>query len=161
MMLQSWLTLGPLSAVACFLSQRRWKQSLHTQFCSGLLSKGMATSRSLQSELRLWNELNLGVQHHSGFVAMCLGLGVIATGGHLDLGTEESMCKLVDDSTGALRKLEKMSAAWKAVSPVLCVPKTCSQWRQCMLDCMEVLAERGAQTPTTGSTCRVGPCAAT
>ena len=71
----------------------------------------MARSHSLLSELRFWNELNLGVEHHSGFVAMCVGLGVIAMGGHLDLGTEESMYKLVDDSTAALRKLEKMSAA--------------------------------------------------
>ena len=53
--------------------------------------KGTARSHSLLSELRFWNELNLGVQHHSGFVAVCVGLGVIATGGHLDLGTEESM----------------------------------------------------------------------
>ena len=104
--------------------------------------KGMAKSHSLRSHLCFWNELNLGTQHHSGFVAMCGGLDVIATGGHLDLGSADSMYKLVDDSARALGKLKKMSASWSALSSVLCVPKTCNQWRQCMLDCMKVLAER-------------------
>ena len=103
--------------------------------------KGMARSSSLRSQLRHWNELNQGTQYHSGFVAMCLGLDVLVTGGHLDLGSVGTMYTL-GDSAQALRKLIQLSGAWSALSPVLCMPKTCSQWRQCMQSCMKVLAKK-------------------
>jgi len=106
--------------------------------------RGMARTRSVRAELQYWNELNLGVQHHAGFVAMCLRLNVIETGGHLDLGTQGSKYKLLDDCSQTLKKLEKMSAAWRDLSSVLCVPTTCSKWRQCMLDAMKLMYEKHA-----------------
>ena len=106
--------------------------------------RGMARNRVLRSELNPWNELNLGVQHHSGFLAMCLRLDIIDTGGHLDLGTHSSKYKLVDNSSMALEKLQKLSSAWASLSSVLCVPKTCTQWRRCMLDGMEKLYDHSA-----------------
>jgi len=101
--------------------------------------RGMAHNRSLRSDLTSWNELNRGVQHHSGFLPMCMRLDIIEKGGHLDLGTQESMYMLVQDSSAALKKLKQLSAAWKSLSSVLFVPKTCTQWRQCMLDGMNQL----------------------
>ena len=106
--------------------------------------RDMASNRGLRSELASWNELNLGVQHHSGFVAMCLRLDIIDTGGHLDLGSHSSKYKLVDNSSMAIQKLQKLSSAWASMSSVLCVPKTCTQWRRCMLDGMERLCDHDA-----------------
>ena len=88
---------------------------------------------------------------------MCIALGVIKTGGHLDLGMESSLHDVVRDTTRPLRKLCQMSCAWKALSPVLCVPTTCTEWRRCMLACLAKLAvlqaprlnpKRGVYTPS-------------
>ena len=129
-------------SVPCPLSQAVEAEVARTILVSAV--RGMARSRSLRAELQYWNKLNLGVQHHSGFVPMCLRLNVIETGGPLDLGMQESNYKLVDHSSETLKKLEKLSGVWKDLSPVLCLPTTCSEWRQCMLDAMKFMYKKPA-----------------
>ena len=104
----------------------------------------MSRDRQLRVELQWWNKLNLGVQHHSGFLPMCTGIGILETGGHLDLGSADTKYKLATDKKAAVDKLKAMSSAWKSLSSVLCTPRTCEAWRRCMLDALALLKRKGA-----------------
>ena len=104
----------------------------------------MARDKKLRVELGWWNKLNLGVQHHSGFLAMCLGLGILQTDGHLDLGSAGTKYMVATDTTSAVDKVKAMSLAWRSLSTVLCIPKTCLTWRRCVQDSMQVLTTKAA-----------------
>ena len=129
LMQEAWMAMrgDPLSPVHC-LRKPLSQQEEAKVACDVLVmvTKAMAKSRLLRTQIRYWNALNLGVQHHSGFVPMCLGLQVLDTGGHMDLGMKDVKYKFVQDTKIALTKLQELSEAWKSLSPVLCVPKTLS-----------------------------------
>ena len=72
----------------------------------------MARDRQLRAELEWWNKLNIGVQYHSGFVAMCVGIGVLETGGQLDLGSTDTKYKVAAEKEAAMDKLKAMSSHW-------------------------------------------------
>ena len=72
----------------------------------------MARDRQLRAELEWWNKLNIGVQYHSGVVAMCVGIGVLETGGQLDLGSTGTKHKVAAEKEAAVDKLKAMSSHW-------------------------------------------------
>ena len=102
-----------------------------------------------------WNKLNVGVQHHSGFVPMCIDLSVMETEGPLNLGMKESMYKVVADKSHAVAKLKAMGEAWQSLSPVRSPPRTCVQWRRFMVEAMQVLTQKAAPrlNPNHGAYC--------
>ena len=139
---QAWTALAPTSSVHCPLDE-----DAEAKLAWKVLRKAtldMAQDRQLRAELEWWNKLNIGVQHHSGFLAMCVGMGVLETGGQLDLGSVDTKYRVAADTGAAVDKLKAMSLAWKSLSPVLCTPHTCEAWRRCMLDALDILRKKGA-----------------
>lgn len=117
--------------------------------------KGMDRDKSLRAQVTCWNKLNVGVQHHSGFVPMCIGLSVIETEGPLNLGMKDSMYKVVADKSHAVAKLKAMGEAWQSLSPVRSPPRTCVEWRRFMVEAMQVLTQKAAPrlNPNHGAYC--------
>jgi len=107
----------------------------------------MAQSSAWRALVRPWNSWNKGVQHHSGFIPLCLNLGLLRKGGSLDLGMEDvySIVAGKDDIEKVKEKLDKMADAWDAVSSVLsCPPKTCQEWASQMLEAFKIFRQHGA-----------------
>lgn len=140
---KAWTAIAPMSSVRCPLDADA-EATLAWQVLRRA-AVDMAQDRQLRAELEWWNKLNIGTQHHSGFLAMCLGIGILETGGQLDLGSTDTKYKVAAAEKGAtVDKLKAMSLAWKSLSPVLRTPRTCEAWRRCMLDAVALLRRKGA-----------------
>ena len=140
---QAWRALArALSRVHCPLDEEKEAQLVHKVLVRVALD--MSKDKILRAELKWWNKLNSGVQHHSGFLPMCLNLGILQTGGSMDLGSEETMYMVAIDNSSAVKKLKALSSAWRSLSTVLCVPRTCPRWRRCVLDSMKILEKKAA-----------------
>ena len=140
---KAWNAIGPPSHRAHWILDTDAQATLAWQVLCGAASD-MAKDRQLRVELQWWNKLNSGVQFHSGFLAMCKNLGILETGGTLDLGSVETKYKLSTNKTAAVEKLKAMSLAWSSLSSVLCTPRTCKAWRNCMVKALALLRRKGA-----------------
>ena len=140
---QAWRALASaLSRVHCPLDEEKEAQLVHKVLVRVALD--MSKDKILRAELKWWNKLNSGVQYHSGFLPMCLNLGILQTGGSMDLGSDETMYMVALDNSSAVKKLKALSSAWRSLSTVLCVPRTCPRWRRCVLDSMKILKKKAA-----------------
>ena len=139
---KAWNAIAPPSSVHCPLDTVA-EATLAWQVLRRVASD-MVKDRQLRVELEWWNKLNSGVQHHSGFLPMCVALGILETGGTLDLGSVETKYKLSTNKTAAVDKLKAMSLAWSSLSSVLCTPRTCKAWRNCMSKALALLRRKGA-----------------
>ena len=139
---KAWNAIAPPSSVHCPLDTVA-EATLAWQVLRRVASD-MVKDRQLRVELEWWNKLNSGVQHHSGFLPMCIDLGILETGGTLDLGSVETKYKLSTNKPAAVDKLKAMSLAWSSLSSVLCTPRTCKAWRNCMSKALALLRRKGA-----------------
>ena len=139
---KAWNAIAPPPSVHCPLDTVA-EATLAWQVLRRVASD-MVKDRQLRVELEWWNKLNSGVRHHSGFLPMRVGLGILETGGTLDLGSAETKYKLSTHKPAAVDKLKAMSLAWSSLSSVLCTPRTCKAWRNCMSKALALLRRKGA-----------------
>ena len=107
---KAWTAIAPMSSVCCPLDADA-EATLAWQVLRRA-AVDMARDRQLRAELEWWNKLNIGVQYHSGFVAMRIGIGVLETGGQLDLGSTGTKYMVAAKKEAAVNKLTAMSSRW-------------------------------------------------